>query len=705
MVHERKVKRALWSSLATVGATVSLLASCDGGPTEPRTAVAEISVTGVPVENMLPVGAITPLSAVARDAAGAALERKISWRSTNPSVASVSSAGVITAVSPGVVAISASAGGESAAVGIAVRLPVPVPAPTAPAPVTTSLLDNALSITIAPGATTTGTLTVGPAVLEADDARVLTSTAFAVGPASAVFAGAVSVEVRVNLAAIPAAKRPGLRLFRVLPGGDLEGIAASSVDIARSVVIAPLAGPGTFVVVVPGDAAQLVDAEGASRRVEVGESVPGIGVIARDAAGNPVPGASIEFSTEGVTGSIIGDTIALTDIQGRANLPGDWIAGPTKGTYFLRARLLGSPLSVQFSAVAVQPAVAVRINSAPTTGLSGVILPAAITVELVDEFGARAEETQQVTLSLLGSSGTLNGTTTDLAVLGGVIFQGQRINGPGTFRIVASSGTLKPDTTDAITITQEAASLVVLTQPAGAVSGVAFTTQPVVEVRDHAGIRLIGGSPLIAADLQGSGTLLGTRSVAAVNGLATFTNLAIDGAANGVNLVFSTATAPNAFSASFDVAAPPPGIRLLVGQTPLFNLFSGQVFGPSFQFNLSNRGGANVAALDVSFTWDPARFSYEGQNPWFWRDSTNTAAVVTVDDSQVAAGIIRFTGSTPFATTATFDLGGVILKALPPTTTVETVITAIVHSATNAAGAPVPITIRPTTVTIYPPAP
>jgi len=681
------------------------LASCDSGPTEPGVPVATLAIGGAPSESVLLVGATAQLSAVARDAGGAVLERRTSWSSSNTAVARVSSSGLVTAVSSGVVVITATAGGESAVIGIAVRVSVPVPPSTAAAPVTTALLGNTLSLTLSPGATTASSLTVGRALIITDDTRILTTSAFAIGPAGVTFSAPVSVELSISFATIPTASRAGVRLYRVTPSGDVEGIATSSVDIARGVVMAPLTQTGTYVAIVPGVATMLVDAEGTSRRVDVGDSVPGIGVIARDASGNPVPGASIAFSVVGATGSIVGETVALTGIDGRANLPGAWIAGPAKGNYQLRAQLVGSALNVLFSATAIQPAVAVRINSAPTEGLSGVILSGAIPVELIDEFGDRVEVNQQVTLSLIGSGGTLDGTTSSLAVLGGALFQGQKINGAGTFRIVASSGTLRPDTTDAITITQQAAWLVVQTQPAGAVSGVAFTTQPVVEVRDNANIRMVGDSTLVTAGLQGGGTLLGTRTVRAVNGIATFTNLAVDGGATGANLVFTSATTSNAFSQAFDVAPPPPGIRLLVGGSPLIDLSSGQTFGPFFQFDLSNRGGANVKALDITFTWDPTRFSFMGRNPLSWRDSSFTPADVTVDESQVAAGILRFTGSTPFATIANFDLGGVMLQALPPATVVETVITAVVNSATNEAGAPVTITVRPITITISPPAP
>lgn len=679
------------------------LVSCDGGPTEPSTPVAQVSISGAPSENVLLVGGTVQLTATPRDAGGAAIERRTTWSSSNSAVARVSASGLVTALSTGVAVITATAGGESGAIGIAVRVSVPVP--SSGTPVTSTLLDNTLALTIAPGAASGGALTVGRALVITDDVRILTSSAFAIGPAGVTFAAPVSVELALNFTAIPTAKRAGVRLYRVTPAGDLIGIATSSVDLARGVVIAPLTQTGTYVAVVPGDAAMLQDAEGTSRAVFAGDSVPGIAVIARDAAGNPVPGATIRFSIEGALGSIIGDTVALTNIEGRADIPGRWIAGPGKGNYALRARLVGTPFSVLFTATASAKPVAVRITSAPTAGLSGVILNGAITAEVVDSLGDRVEVNRQVTLSLLGAGGTLEGTTTDLAVMGGVIFQGQRINGPGTFRIVASATGLAPDTTEAITITQEAAWLVVLTQPAGAVNGTAFATQPVVEVRDNANIRMVGDSTLVNASLQGSGTLMGTRSVRAVNGIASFTNLAIEGAGAGVNLVFTAFNTNNAFSNSFDVAPLPPGVRLLVGEPVLRDVIPNQLFGVFLTFDMSNRGTANVAALDVTVTWDPARFSLNSQFSPSWRDTSNTDAIVTIDDSQAAAGILRYVGSTPKATTANFTLGGFILQTLPAPAIVESVVTATINSASNEAASPITIAVRPHIVTVYPPAP
>lgn len=691
-------------SRATGLATLFTLVACAGGPTEPSTPVARVDVTGAPSENILLTGTTVQLQAVPRDAGGAALDRRVTWSSTDAAIATVSSTGLVTAVSSGVVGITAEAGGEIGVIGIAVRVAVTVPAAGAAAPVTTSLLNNSLSLTIPPGATTVPTLTVGRALIITNDPRILTATAFAIGPTTITFTAPVIAEVSVNLAAIPAAKRAGLRIFRVSATGDLEAIASGSVDIARNVVIAPLSSAGTYVVIVPGDPTILQDAEGTSRRVPVGTAVPGIGVIARDAAGNPVPGASIEFSVEGAAGSIVGDTIALTDITGRADLPGEWIAGPAKGTYLLRARVLGTALSVQFSATAFAPAVAVRIANAPTAGLSGVMLVGAIPVELVDAQGERAELTQQVTLSLVGGSGTLSGTTVETAVLGGAIFQGQTISGPGTYRFVVSSAGLLPDTSAEVVITQQVAFVELRTQPGGAVSGVPLTTQPVVELLDNARLPVSGGAAEVTASLLGTGQLLGTRTVSAVNGVATFTNLAIEGAGTTLlNFTTSTPDGPeNVVSGDVVVAPAPPGVRILVGAQLVQNVIPNQSFGVPINVDLSNRGTANVRSLDVTLTWDPARFEYVNHFTGVWTDSAGGGSTVTVDDTQVASGVLRFTGSTAAGTIASFMLGQPVLRTLGTASPVETTVTAVVNAATNAAAAPVTVVVLPMTVTISP---
>lgn len=92
----------------------------------------------------------------------------------------------------------------------------------------------------------------------------------------------------------------------------------------------------------------------------------------------------------------------------------------------------------------------------------------------------------------------------------------------------------------------------ITTEPDGAVDGVAFTQQPVVEVRDSGDALLTGETGTMSAEITtGSGTLGGTTSVSCVGGVATFTDLFIDGPDDYV-LTFTYA-ALEVDSASFTV--------------------------------------------------------------------------------------------------------------------------------------------------------
>jgi hypothetical protein len=145
--------------------------------------------------------------------------------------------------------------------------------------------------------------------------------------------------------------------------------------------------------------------------------------------------------------------------------------------------------------------------------------------------------------------------TTDQAVAsvsGGVVTG--RLAGSAT--ITATSGTAtSPGVT--VTVTPGAAvQLGVKTAPAGARAGVAFTTQPVVEVRDAAGNLVSTATAQITVAIgSGGGTLSGTATVAAAGGVATFTNLSIAGLVGARTLTFSATGLTVATTAAFTLDA------------------------------------------------------------------------------------------------------------------------------------------------------
>ena len=111
---------ARWRAVGAVALLAAAL-SCSNDALDPdRTAVASVVVN--PSRVSVGVGASAPLAAEVRDASGALLTgRKIAWATKDPTVATVSDAGVVTGVKPGPVQVAATAEGKSAIVDVTVN--------------------------------------------------------------------------------------------------------------------------------------------------------------------------------------------------------------------------------------------------------------------------------------------------------------------------------------------------------------------------------------------------------------------------------------------------------------------------------------------------------------------------------------------------------------------------------------------------------
>jgi hypothetical protein len=107
------------------------------------------------------------------------------------------------------------------------------------------------------------------------------------------------------------------------------------------------------------------------------------------------------------------------------------------------------------------------------------------------------------------------------------------------FTITATNTAGSVTQTFTLTVT---AAVAIFTQPIGGANATALSTQPVVRVVDGSGNAITGfTSNVVAAIASGTGTLSGTTTVAAVAGVATFTNLVITGTAGAFTLRFTPA--------------------------------------------------------------------------------------------------------------------------------------------------------------------
>ena len=259
--------------------------------------------------------------------------------------------------------------------------------------------------------------------------------------------------------------------------------------------------------------------------------------------------------------------------------------------------------------------------------------------------------------------------------------------GAGTATIMASAGAQS----QAVTVTvQSLYTLVVATQPAGGTSNELLPGQPVVQVRDGANALVTAAGQSVTASIaSGSGTLSGTTTVPVVNGVATFTDLAVTGT-GAHTLRFSGAGAQDATSSSFTMAVPTT-MRLLVGQTPTQEGTAGTDVVLPLVLDLAGRGSQDLASIQATITWDPAKFTYVANGAGTWVDQAGDAATITVNTTQVATGSLTVGGFTNGATVATGILRTLTLR---PVATGPLVVNGQVTVAGNAAGQNVTVRVR-----------
>lgn len=155
------------------------------------------------------------------------------------------------------------------------------------------------------------------------------------------------------------------------------------------------------------------------------------------------------------------------------------------------------------------------------------------------------------TVSWSGSPSTFAAATTYTATITLTANTGYTLTGvTANFFTVAGSTSVTHSANSGVitvvfpaTVIGAATKAVIQTQPAGAVNGLAFTTQPVVRITDSFGntVTSFTGN-VVASRVSGTATLFGTTTVAAVAGVATFTNLYMQGTI-GNNFLRFTPTA------------------------------------------------------------------------------------------------------------------------------------------------------------------
>ncbi len=321
----------------------------------------------------------------------------------------------------------------------------------------------------------------------------------------------------------------------VATGGGCGGLA-TSVRVGTATItgsVGTISGTATLTVAAPGVASVTVSPPTSTlyktQTVALSANV-------KDTQGNAVSGATLAWTSSDNNVATV-DATGLVTAQG----PGSAIISAATGGVTGTAAVSVSAASLMFT-------------TQPGNGSNGQLLLQQPVVQVVDanqQVIAGYNGPVSVTLNVLSGSGALSGGTTVIAVNGVAAFTNLSVAGTGQFNLTLSAPITPAVTSATFTVSNLVPTqLVLTTQPGGAASGVLLSPQPVVQVRDANNLLVTTSSAPITVALLGSGgTLQGTQTVSAVNGIATFTDLSVIGPGT-YTLVFTSPGLTSVTSAS-----------------------------------------------------------------------------------------------------------------------------------------------------------
>ena len=306
-------------------------------------------------------------------------------------------------------------------------------------------------------------------------------------------------------------------------------------------------------------------------------------VTIEDQFGNTVTSGSDSTTNVALTlttgTGTLGGTTSMAAVAGVANFSGKGLninlVGTNKVLTATATVTTGTKTATTSPAFTITfaPASQVVFTTQPSAStVAGVAFATQPVVTIEDQFGNTvtlgSDSTTNVALTLTTGTGTLSGTTSMAAVAGVANFAGDglNINLVGTNKVLTATatvtaGTKTATTSPAFTITPAAsAQLAFTTQPGGGTGGTAWTTQPVVTVRDAYGntVTTDTSSVTLAIGTNPSGGILsGTTTVAAVAGVATFSGLSINKAGTNYTLTATDGSLTNATSSAFNITTGP----------------------------------------------------------------------------------------------------------------------------------------------------
>lgn len=338
---------------------------------------------------------------------------------------------------------------------------------------------------------------------------------------------------------------------------------------------------------------------------------PAVTVELQDALGNVVTtetsNVTLAFGTDPSSGNAtLGGTVTVAAVSGIATFSDITLDKAFTGyTLTATAGGLTAANSTSFNiSAAAKSQLAFTVE--PSNTNQDVNIAPAIQVEIQDSFGNRTTDTDSITLAInnnAGPGGTLAGTATVAAVNGIATFSDINIDIAGSgYTLDATAGGLTTATSVGFNIIAVPTQLVITQEPTDTNEGIAISPAITVEIRDAANNLVTTATDNVSVAIgtnPSAGTLSGSATVAAVGGVATFSDLNIDNEGTGYTLAFTSGALTGATSAAFNINKVPT--QIIITQEPT-NTDRGVVIAPAITVELRDASNTLVTSATNTVT-------------------------------------------------------------------------------------------------------
>jgi hypothetical protein len=248
----------------------------------------------------------------------------------------------------------------------------------------------------------------------------------------------------------------------------------------------------------------------------------------------------------------------------------------TAGNYTLETSDSSDGLSgFTSNSFTVDPAAADKLvfTTGPSSGTAGDAL-STVTLSIEDQFGnIETADTSSVLISASGPGSLTGGSTTSVSAVNGVAkFTNLVLDTAGSYTLSGSDSTdgLSSGASSSFTISPASADkLVFTTGPSGGTAGDALSSVKVT-IEDQFGNVETGDTSHVSISASGPGSLTGssTTSIAAVNGVATFSSLVLDTAGSYTLNASDSSDGLSGFASSSFTISPGTADKIVFTSTP-----------------------------------------------------------------------------------------------------------------------------------------